>query len=207
MLRATSLGALLAAGCLAAAGCGGGEPVQAGGSGLGGGDGAGETSGGGNDAPVGEAHARGDNRAATRVGAAGGTLELASGARVEIPAGAITTPVDVVIQRAPPTDAFNNREDERIAGPTFIVTPALNSSNGSKFVVSVPMTTSVPDGFEQTDVAIAYERVAAVQRGMSAELDTTQTRWDHGPASVRSGRMVAELDQLPGFRLQFVWSR
>lgn len=196
---------------LAAAGCGGvAEPRQAGGSPLGdGSEGSGEqTSGGTSTAstPLGPAHAQGSDRAATQVGPAGGTFELTNGVRLEIPAGAIARPIEVVLQRAPATEAFNNREDERTAGPAFIVSPHLVSANGSKFTVSVPMT-SVPDGFQQSDVAVAYETVSAEQRGLSEQLGSTQTRWEHSNAAVRSGRMVAELDEMAGYRLQFVFSR
>src|SRR3990170_268878 len=84
---------------LAAAGCGGGpEPRQAGGSPLGDDE---PTAGGGSSDPVGPAHASGSERVATRVGPAGGTLELANGVRLEIPAGAVARPVEVVLQRAP----------------------------------------------------------------------------------------------------------
>lgn len=182
-----------------------------GGTALNGGETAGgdETAGtrtGASSTPVGAAHARGDERVATRVGPAGGTLELGNGVRLEIPAGALAQPIEVVLQRAPSTEAFNNREDERTAGPTFTVSPQLLSANGSKFTVSVPMT-SMPDGFEQTDVAVAYERPARVQRGLSEELGSTQTRWEHAGAAVRSGRMIAELGEMAGFRVQFVFSR
>ncbi len=198
---------------LAATGCGNTEPRQAGGSVLGGdttGDeatgGGGGSSGGGGSVSVGAAHAQGADRASARVGPAGGTLEIANGARVEIPPGAVGQPVEVTLTRAPATEAFNNREDERISGPAFIVSPRLESANGAKFVVSVPMT-SVPDGFEQTDLAVAYETVSSEQRGLSEAMGSTQTRWEHSNAAVRSGRMSAELGELPGFRVQFVYSR
>ena len=69
------------------------------------------------------AHARGDVSASARIGRAGGTLELSSGVKIEIPAGAISEPIDLSLSYGGATSAFANREDERPLGRVFVVAP------------------------------------------------------------------------------------
>lgn len=141
-------------------------------------------------------HARGGDEVIATIGPAGGSLELSSGPRVDIPAGALTTGLELVLKEAPLTTVFANDEAEKAAGPTFLLSPGLGSE-GPAFKVSIPMA-KLPDGFGEPTLHYEYEEGARV----GAE-DAVHTRWDTLPAQLTGGRMVTETDALPGLRLQF----
>jgi hypothetical protein len=147
-------------------------------------------------------HKRGGDKLIVEVGNAGGTLELDNGARLEIPQGALSEPVEITFGRGGHTTAFSNHEWERPLGPTLTLTPTL--ALGSPVKVSVPLST-LPEGFSESDLALGLEVMSDNQRAV--QMTGTQTRWDYLPASTASGRATAQLDALPGYRLQFVVSK
>ncbi len=148
-------------------------------------------------APV---HASGSSRVAAKVGPAGGSLELSSGPRVEIPAGALSSPQDFVLEEAPKSTAFYNQEHERPVGPIFVFSPGVDAPDGKTIEVSIPLA-SYPQGWG--DVALAVETpVGAMVGGEDAE----HTRWEYNDANLKNGRAVGDLPGLNGYRLQFVLS-
>jgi hypothetical protein len=150
-------------------------------------------------APV---HKRGGDKLIAEVGTAGGTLELDNGARLEIPKGALNEPIEITFSRGGHTTAFSNHEWERPLGPTLEIAPPLPL--GTPVKVSVPMA-QLPEGFSEDDLALGLEVVADEQRAV--QMHGVQTRWDYLPAQNASGRATAQLDSVPGYRLQFVVSK
>lgn len=146
-------------------------------------------------------HKRGGEKLTAEIGSAGGTLELDNGARLEIPAGALSETVQITFAAGARTTAFSNKEHERPLGPTLEIAPELALSSPAK--VSVPAR-EIPEGFAETDFALGLEQLGS-QRAV--EMQGTQTRWDYFPAAAQAGRAVAELAQVPGFRLQFLVSK
>ncbi|MFT3928007.1 MAG: hypothetical protein QM778_36100 [Myxococcales bacterium] len=146
-------------------------------------------------------HKRGGDKLTVEVGSAGGTLELDNGARLEIPAGALAEPVTITFSAGARTTAFSNKEHERPLGPTLAIAPEFELS--SPATISVPAR-DIPDGFAEKDFALGLEQLGS-QRAV--EMQGTQTRWDYFPAAAQSGRAVAQLAQVPGFRLQFLVSK
>ena len=150
------------------------------------------------------AHEHGDHQASARMGRAGGDLTLGNGARLEIPPGALEQETEVVFSLGEEVNAFRNREDERTVGPALVVAPEVASANGAKFIVTLPYT-SLPEGFTEEHVAIAFERHAEGATGFRG--GATRTTWEHAAARVTPDhKLRAELDALPGMRVQFVVS-
>jgi hypothetical protein len=152
--------------------------------------------------PVGAVHERGGDKLTVDVGDQGGTLELDNGARLEIPRGALTEVTEVTFSRGTKTTAFSNREWERPLGPTLEVSPGVPL--GTPVRISVPVS-NLPEGFSVEDLALGLEVMSDEQRAV--EMHGVATRWDYIPATSTSGRFVAELSELPGYRLQFVVSK
>lgn len=152
---------------------------------------------------VGPASARGDDVVSAHVGPDGGTLELASGARLEIPDGAFTESTEVTLRRGPSTQAVGSREGEARVGPVLQVTPAFAVPAGKHITVSIPLA-DVPSGYQASDLAVATEESPTERRalGMGGE----QTHWVVGPATWSGGRLRAELTELSGMRVLFVAS-
>ena len=152
--------------------------------------------------PSSPVHKRGSDKLIVEVGRAGGTLELDNGARLEIPQGALSEPVEITFSRGNHTTAFSNHEWERPLGPTLEIAPAIGL--GSPVKVSVPMAV-LPEGFSEEDLALGLEVPSDKQRAV--EMTGTQTRWDYLPAANAKGRATAQLDSVPGYRLQSVVSK
>jgi hypothetical protein len=150
--------------------------------------------------PDGPVQIRGDESAAADVGMEGGTLELASGARLEVPRGAFRAAERVNMASAQPTGAFNVDTDQPV-GPAFVIQPDVESEAGP-FVLSVPFS-AVPPGYEPSEVAIAIEEPSDSQRAL---VGSVQTRWNLYPAAIEGSRLRATTPVLPGFRFQFVFA-
>lgn len=150
-------------------------------------------------APAGPVNARGGEEVQARVGGAGGTLALANGARLEIPAGALAEEVEVQMAAVGACRAFGDAERQRPLGPVLNIEPGLSASEGA-FELSIPQV-ALPGGYSEDDLAFAVEEPAegARARGTLA----TETRWNFLPVVVRNGRFVARTDGLPGHRVQF----
>jgi hypothetical protein len=157
---------------------------------------------GGSSGPV---HERGDASVQVTVGPAGGVLELSNGAKLEIPAGALGDSVDVIFGVGSSTQAFANRENERTLGPALLIQPALIAQPGARIKISAPVG-PIPQPFTEDDVTLATETVDEMDP-MSDVRPTVQTIWQYASASVEGGRLVAELQELPGMRVQFLLSR
>lgn len=147
-------------------------------------------------------HKRGSQKLIAAVGPAGGTLELDNGARLSIPAGALSENVEITFAEGARTTAFSNREYERPVGPTLEIGPELAVS--APFEVSIPVS-QLPEGFEAKHLALGLELPSSTQRAMEGQ--SVQTRWDYADASDAGGRAVAPLPQIPGYRVQFVVSK
>lgn len=186
---------------VAALGCGGSdepEPLFTPENTGGGGGSAASTSG----SPV---HERGDDSVTANVGPAGGVLELSNGAKLEIPAGALGDEVEVVFGLGARTQAFANRDYERTIGPTLIIQPSMVMQPGKRAVLSAPLV-SIPRPYTEEDVTLATEEVDEYDP-QSDVRTTVQTVWQYNAASVQGGRLTAELQAVPGMRVQFLLSR
>ena len=151
-------------------------------------------------APAGVVNKSGSGSVTARIGPAGGSLTLASGPKVEIPAGAIKGSEDIELSETQGTTAFLNEESERPVGPTFVIAPDIQAPEGRTIKVSIPLA-SYPEGYG--DVAIAYEYSMGSRVGAE---DSEHTRWQYENAKLVGGRAVAELPAVNGYRLQFVLS-
>lgn len=148
-----------------------------------------------------EVHKRGDKKLIAEVGPPGGTLELSNGARLTIPVGALSETVEITFSEGARTTAFANHEYERTIGPTLEIGP--EASLSAPVQVSVPLA-SLPEGFGEKDLTLGLEVPSENQR---LEMQGVQTRWDYLPAQSRSGRAVAEINSVPGYRVQFLVSK
>jgi hypothetical protein len=151
---------------------------------------------------LGEVHKRGTGKLIAEVGPRGGTLELSNGARLSIPAGALSEVVEVTIAEGARTTAFSNHEYEHPVGPIVEISPSVELN--APAVISVPLG-ALPDGFSTADLTVGVEVVSDAQRAVHGQ--GTQTRWDYLVASAGQGRVSAELSAIPGFRVQFLVSR
>ncbi|MDB4975371.1 MAG: hypothetical protein JWN48_3712 [Myxococcaceae bacterium] len=149
-----------------------------------------------------EVHKRGSGKLIVVVGPAGGTLELDNGARLLIPQGSLSEPVEVTFAEGSRTTAFSNHDYERPLGPTLEI--ACDSTLQSPFELSIP-DTKLPEGFSEKDLALGVEAPASTQRAIEGQ--AVQTRWDYLEASAKAGRAVASLVQVPGYRVQFLVSK
>ncbi len=152
--------------------------------------------------PAAPVHRRGQDKLIVEIGSAGGTLELDNGARLEIPKNALQETIEVTFANGTRTTAFSNKEFERPLGPILEIAPELPLAAPVR--VSVPAL-RMPDGFSEQDLAIGVE-VLGDQRAIEGG-HGTQTRWDYQTATASAGRAVAELSQVPGFRVQFLVSK
>jgi hypothetical protein len=184
----------LSSALLSAIGCGG-----AGGSGPGAAQGD-STSSEGDEvaAPNSVVNKSGSGSVSAVFGSPGGSLSLASGAKVEIPPGAIEGAQEIVLRESQMTTAFYNQESERPIGPTFTISPGFNAPEGRKVVVSIPLA-AYPEGYGE--IAIAYEYSKGARVGAE---DSEHTRWQYENARLSGGRAIAELPGINGYRLQFV---
>ncbi|MCS6799777.1 MAG: hypothetical protein NZ898_14890 [Myxococcota bacterium] len=145
----------------------------------------------------------GDREVRARIGASGGVLELANGARLEIGEGALATSTEVTFALGATTAALQSREDRRPIGPVLLVEPALVAQPGQRFILSIPAA-QLPSGFSAEDLALAVEQPAE-ERALG--IGGPQTRWTLVTARHEGGRAIAELTELPGMRLGFVVAR
>lgn len=144
--------------------------------------------------PIGPVSKRGSGKVAATLGKGGGSLELDEGPRVVVPSGALESATDFVLKVAPKTTAFFNKESERPVGPTFSFSPPLDSS----VEVSFPLS-ALPSGWGEP--SIAYEIAEGTE--IKGE-DSTRTKWQYERAKLSGGRVVAQLAQATGLRMQFV---
>lgn len=159
----------------------------------------------GDEFPRGVVRKRGGDLIEAEVGPDGAQLELANGARLEVPAGSFDEPGPLVMRNAPATTAFLNQEDLVAVGPLVLVSPEVYGSNsGGEIVFSIPLA-SLPEGYTEQHLQIANEQPASEQRGYAE--NSTTTRWHYDRAQLENGRAVARFASLPGMRLQFVVSR
>jgi hypothetical protein len=159
-----------------------------------------ESSGGGGEVTS-EVHKRGSKKLIAEIGPPGGTLELDNGARLTIPQGALSETVEFTFSEGSRTTAFSNHEYEHAIGPTLEIAPGAALS--SPVQVSVPIST-LPEGFREEHLTLGLEVPSQTQR---LESQNVQTRWDYLPAESKSGRAVASLTEVPGFRVQFLVSK
>jgi hypothetical protein len=148
--------------------------------------------------PTGAVHKSGGDKVAATMGPAGGTLDIGSGAKVEIPPGTFSEATDVVLTVSQGTTAFFNSEHEKPVGPTFEVSPGMSAPEGRTIRVSIPLA-SYPEGWGEVSLGYEYpegERVGAE--------DSEHTKWQYENAKLVGGRAVAEVQELAGYRLQFV---
>jgi len=149
-------------------------------------------------APRGAVNKSGGDSVSATMGPAGGRLDIASGARVEIPPGTLSEATDVVLAVSQGTTAFKNSEHEKAYGPVFEVSPAMAAPEGQSIRVSIPLA-SYPEGWGEVSLGYEYPEGARV----GAE-DSEHTKWQYENAKLSGGRAVAEVSELAGYRLQFV---
>lgn len=149
-----------------------------------------------------EVHARGGANVTATVGTAGGTLSIDNGARLTIPAGALSEAREVTFGRGADTTAFNHQGTRELQG-TLSVSPPLTTAPGTVITISIRHR-GLPDGFEASDLALAVESPAQ-RRALG--MGDNRTRWENFPAAQHGDRLEAELNELPGMRLAFIVSR
>ena len=156
----------------------------------------------GSAAPV---NRSGGTEVIAKMGRGGGRLELANGARIEIPPGSIAETKEVIFKNAPRTTAFKDADvrGENPVGPIVLLSPAIYAPEGTSIVVSIPFS-GIPEGFTEKGLFLAHEEVSKLQRQFAE--DTTVTTWNYTQAKMIGGRAVAELPALSGMRLQFILS-
>jgi hypothetical protein len=147
-------------------------------------------------------HKRGGQKLIAEVGSAGGTLELDNGARLDIPAGALSENIQFTFAEGARTTAFSNHEYERPIGPIVEVAPGTTLESPVRISIPLP---KLPEGFEEKHLALGVEGVSKTQRAVGGQ--GLQTRWDYLTASAQGGRAVAELSEIEGHRVQFVVSK
>lgn len=145
--------------------------------------------------PMNPVSKRGSGSVSATIGKPGGSLELDEGPRVAVPAGEVEAATDFVLKLAPKTTAFFNKESERPIGPTFSFAPPIEAD----IEVSFPLS-SLPSGWG--DPSIAYEVAEGTE--ISYGEDSTRTKWQYERAKLAGGRIVANLGQATGLRMQFV---
>jgi hypothetical protein len=143
-------------------------------------------------------HARGDEEVIATVGPAGGSLELESGWRVEIPAGALETEIEVRLVRGHPANVFDHEEGETEVGDVAELSPLVIPVEGHAIRISAPAART-PTGFESAQLVLGMEEETRGRAFGSA----TATRWQYHRGSVEGGRYVANVAYLGGHRLQF----
>lgn len=158
----------------------------------------------GDELPRGPVRKRGGDSVEATMGPDGGQLELANGARLEIPAGAFEEATLLVMRNAPATTAFLNQEDLAAVGPLVLVSPEIYGSASGQLVFSIPLA-SLPAGYTAEHLQIANEQPAGDQREYAE--NSTTTRWHYDRAAHEGGRAIARFGSLPGMRLQFVVSK
>jgi hypothetical protein len=158
----------------------------------------GNSEGGEVAAPRGAVNKSGGDSVSATMGPAGGSLSIASGARVDIPPGTLSEATDVVLTVSQGTTAFFNSEHEKPVGPTFEVSPAMAAPDGQKIRISIPLA-SYPEGWG--DVSLGYEYPEGARVGAE---DSEHTKWQYENAKLSGGRAVAEVSEVAGYRLQFV---
>ncbi len=149
--------------------------------------------------PAGPVTASGDSEATAMVGRAGGTLSLTNGARLQIPAGALSEPTQVTLSHGAEGQAFGDREAQRALGPMLNIEPPLYS-DGPPFIVSIPEQ-PIPNGWSTEDLAFAMEEISNEQRAI--DVLGTVTRWQFYSTTVESGRIQVRTTGLQGNRMQF----
>ena len=149
-----------------------------------------------------EVNARGDHEASGHFGRLGGSLELANGFRVEIPAGALESEVDLMLIDGAAANVFHPDEGEVAVGPIAQLTPFVAAASGRTFRVSAPAP-RVPAGFDEAEVVLGMEEET---RGRSFG-DAVTTRWQYHRASGDGTRYTAELAYFGDHRLQFGLTR
>jgi len=149
-----------------------------------------------------EVHARGGRQVTATVGAAGGTLSIDNGARLTIPANALSEPREITFGEGASTTVFNHEGIEGLSG-TLSVTPPLTTAPGKPIEISVRHR-GLPDGFTTNDLALAVERPGQ-ERALG--MGENETRWENFPATQNGDRLEGELTELPGMRLEFIVSR
>jgi|GEM_PF-3103918 len=152
--------------------------------------------------PVTVVNARGEHEASGRFGSPGGSLELASGFRVEFPAGALRDEVELHLTDGSEARVFHPEEGETAVGPIAELVPFVAAVDGRTFRVSVPATRP-PTGFEEAEAVLGMEEEV---RGRTMS-EATRTRWQYHNASLVDGRYVSEVAYFGGQRLQFGLTR
>jgi hypothetical protein len=147
------------------------------------------------DGPVNAVTKHGSGKVQAHFGKGGGTLELEEGPRVTVPAGEVDGAQDFVLELAPKTTAFSNKESERALGPTFSFSPPLDGN----IEVSFPLA-SLPAGWGDPSIAYEVAEGEAIQYGE----DSTRTKWQYERAQYSGGRLTAHLSEATGLRMQFV---
>lgn len=132
------------------------------------------------------------------LGPAGGSLELASGWRIEIPEGALEDDVELRFVTGHEANVFSREEGEAGVGTLAELSPMVIAAEGHLLRVSAPAGRA-PAGFERSHVVLGMEEEA---RGRAFG-DAVTTRWQYHSGSGEDGRYVAEVAYLGGHRLQF----
>ncbi|MCA9602477.1 MAG: hypothetical protein R3A78_06505 [Polyangiales bacterium] len=152
--------------------------------------------------PAAHVDAMGNAQAQTVVGPAGATLHLTNGMSLDIPSGAVTTPVEVTMVAGESSQLLNSGSRQTVS-PSVEVRPAIAANAGTTFEISAPLV-ALPRGYSDEDLALAVERPdehRVLDRG------PMRTLWQNYPVERKGGRIVAHVDTLHGLRVVFVVTR
>jgi len=148
--------------------------------------------------PPSPVHLTGANDVHGVIGPAGGSISLASGLRIDIPAGALREEVTFDVAVGAEANVWSREEGEVAGGPLYDLRPAVVAEDGHTFTVSATAR-AAPRDFTPDRIVLGMEE----ERPRRAFTDVIQTRWQSHPASHAGQRYVAEVASLGGHRLQF----
>jgi len=147
-----------------------------------------ESEGGELTAPRGAVQKSGGDSVSATMGPAGGRLDIANGARVEIPPGTLTEATDVVLTVSHGTTAFKNSEHEKAYGPTFEVSPAMAAPDGQSIRISIPLA-NYPEGWGEVSLGYEYPEGARVGAHHVAVRERQAQRRSRGRRARRARRL------------------
>lgn len=145
---------------------------------------------------------RGDSSINADIGASGGSLELTNGFRVQVPQGALDATVNLTLSAVPVSAAIQHATEVEPVSPAVALQPGATLASGKVVTVSFPAPSNAAD--RRADLALAVETPAENQRGYDGY--NTQTRWQMLPVRIEGNRLAADIDAIPGLRIQFVYS-
>ncbi|MDH5672650.1 MAG: hypothetical protein OEZ06_10905 [Myxococcales bacterium] len=115
--------------------------------------------------------------------------------------------MDAAFRMAPSADgALEASAGLQPVGPVMTFAPPLETPAARPMVLSIPLASaSVPEGFDVRELKLAIEKTGNV--GAADGEGTAATQWDYMDAEHAEERASAQLRQVAGMRMQFVFRK